>query len=56
MVPPATTLAFVTKMIQKYKSTSPSAIQVKISERQSVLKEADLKRVNKLLTCVVTLD
>jgi len=43
-------------MIQKYKSTSPSAIQVKIGERQSVLKGADLKRANKLLTCAVMLD
>jgi hypothetical protein len=56
VVPPAAALAFVTKMIQINKSTSSSAIQVKIDERQSVLKETNLKRVNKLLTYAVMLD
>jgi len=34
VVPPSTALAFVTKMSEKCKSTSPSAVQVKIYESQ----------------------
>lgn len=38
VVPHSTALAFVTKWSEKHKYTSPYVIQVKIDERQSVLK------------------
>jgi hypothetical protein len=38
IIPPATALVFVIKMSEKHKSASPSAIQVKIDNRQRVLK------------------
>ena len=46
VVPPSTTLAFVTKMSEKRKSTSPSAIKVK-NWRKTIITEI---RLNKL-TC-----
>jgi hypothetical protein len=39
VVPPSTAVGFVTKMSDKHKSTSPSAIQaINHGERQTILK------------------
>ena len=60
VVPPSTTLAFVTKMSEKYESTSSSAIQAK--NRQKTIGSEDILDVTgrlekvELLTCTVMLD
>ena len=38
LVSSPTALAFLTNMSEKCKSTSPSAVHIKVSERQSLLK------------------
>ena len=43
VVATSTALAFVKKISEKWKSTSPSGIQIKSSDRQSLFKTTDVK-------------
>jgi len=49
-------MAFVTKMSEKRKSTSPSAIQVQNQLREIRHNESAWKKVNRLLTYAIMLD
>ena len=47
IVPPSTPLAFVTKVSEKHKSTSPSAIQMKIWQK-TISNEEKLDVISRL--------